>query len=277
MLQINDAEWYELQFNSERALEKYGIALPQLPSDDVQLGFTGLCGQQNLKQAFSFYRYIVSACQLDRIARPRILDFGGGWGRVSRFFLRETKPEHIYIAETREYAIQCLRDLGDRSNIIHNQPRPPIQGLTEQLDLVFAYSVFSHLSQEYFHAWIDYLLSILRPGGYLIFTTRGQFFINHLEHLHNVRSEAHQMLEEHIRRLREEMPSPEEIRRRYMKGEFQFYPIGGSGELTADFFGETFIPRSYVEQHFDRFFVEFNEHVDHVDQSVVILQNPDVH
>jgi hypothetical protein len=29
------------------------------------------------------------------------------------------------------------------------------------------------------------------------------------------------MKEEHVRRLREEMPSPEEIRRRYLNGDFQ--------------------------------------------------------
>ena len=273
-MKINDNEWFELQFSPEEALKKYGIVLPTLPSDNVQVHFTGLCGRANLEQAFSFYRYVSSACRTNHISEPRILDFGGGWGRVSRFFLRDTKPECIYIAETREYAIECLRATGDRCHIIHNQPRPPIAGLTEQFDLAFAYSVFSHLSEEYFHAWINYLLGVLRPGGYLAFTTRGQFFINHLQHLHRDKDKPHQILEEHVRRLREEMPLPAEIRRRYLKGDFQFYPIGGSGELTSDFFGEAFIPRRYIEQHFRPFFVDFNEDVSNVDQSVVILQKP---
>jgi hypothetical protein len=37
------------------------------------------------------------------------------------------------------------------------------------------------------------------------------------------------MLEEHIRRLGEETPSPQEIRCHYMNGEFQFYPIRVGG------------------------------------------------
>jgi len=243
MPKVDDAEWFELQFRPELALSKYGIALPALPSDDVQVAFTGLSGLVNLQQAFSFYRYVSSVCRINQIIEPRILDFGGGWGRVSRFFLRDTKPECIYIAETSTRAIQCLRATGDRSHIIHNQPRPPIPGLSEQFDLAYAYSVFSHLSEEYFHAWINYLLSVLRPGGYLVFTTRGQVFINHLEHLHKDKSQPHEVLKEHVRRLREEMPLPEEIRRRHLNGDFQFYPIGGAGELTPDFFGEAFIPR----------------------------------
>jgi SAM-dependent methyltransferase len=274
VLKIGDDDWFELQFNPELALQRYGIALPRLPSDDVQLGFTAQCGRPNLQEAFSFYRYVISTCRLEQITEPRILDFGGGWGRVSRFFLRETKPHNIYIAETREWAIKCLHDAGSQFHVIHNQPRPPIEGLIGQLDLVFAYSVFSHLSQEHFHVWTDYLLTLLRPGGYLVFSTRGHFFINHLEHLHKDMSRPHEMLEEHNRRLREEMPLPEEIRRRYMNGEFQFYPIGGAGELTTDFFGETFIPRSYIERCFSTFFVDFNEEIKNVDQSVIILRKP---
>ena len=273
-MKIMDHEWFELQFKPEEALKKYGIILPTLPSDEIQLGFTGLCGRVNLQQAFSFYRYVCSVSRISDIKEPRILDFGGGWGRISRFFLRDTKPESIYIAETRKYAIECLRATGDRCHVIHNQPRPPILELTGLFDLVYAYSVFSHLSQEYFHAWINYLLGVLRPGGYLVFTTRGQYFINHLEHLHHDTDKPHAMLQEHVRRLREDLPLPEVIRRRYLNGEFQFYPIGGSGELTSDFFGEAFIARRYIEQNFESYFVAFNEEVPNVDQSVVVLRKP---
>jgi len=82
------------------------------------------------------------------------------------------------------------------------------------------------------------------------------------------------MLEEHIRRLREEMPVPKEIRRRYLNGAFQFYPIGGSDELSTEFFGETFIPKAYIMQHFGSFFVDFTEDIPNVDQSVVVLRKP---
>jgi hypothetical protein len=273
-MKINDSEWFELQFNPEMALKKYGINLPTLPSDDIQLGFTGLSGQSNLRQAFNFYHYISSVCQLKDINEPYLLDFGGGWGRVARLFLRDTKPERIYIAETMEYAIKCLNDSGSLFRVIHNQPSPPIVGLNEEFDLVYAYSVFSHLSEEYFHAWVNYLLGVLRPGRCLAFTTRGQYFINHLAKLHKDTEKPHAMLEEHIRRLREDMPLPEEIHHRYMKGEFQFYPIGGSGELTSEFFGEAFIPKSYIQEHFGPYLVDFKEDVPYVDQSIVILRKP---
>jgi methyltransferase family protein len=269
---LSDDEWFALQFESDRSLRSYGIALPRLPSDDVQVGFTGLCGRPNLQQAFSFYRHVLSYCPLS--AKSRILDFGGGWGRISRLFLREMPAEHIYLADTMEWSIRCLHNIGARFRIIHNQPRPPIEGITVPLDVIVSYSVFSHLSPEYFHAWTDYLLDLLHPGGYLVFTTRGQFFIDHVKRLHADGGENHAMLVEHIRRLREEMPHPDEIERRHREGEFQFYPIGGSGELTSDFFGEAFIPRSYIERHFCAYFIGSSDEVPNVDQTVFVLRKP---
>jgi SAM-dependent methyltransferase len=273
-MEISDDEWFELQFNQEGALSKFGIILPKLPSDDVQDGFTAMHGRDNLNQAFEFYRYVCSVSHLAEINKPRMLDFGGGWGRISRFFLKDTDPEHIYIVDTMAFAIDCLHATGNPCRIIHNQPLPPIQGLNEKFDLVYSYSVFSHLSENYFRVWVDYLLGVLRPGGYLAFTTRGHFFINHLEELHKAKTEPPKTLKEHIRRLREEMPTPEEIRRRYLTGLFQFYPIGGAGELTSNFFGETFIPKAYIERHFGSLLVQFTEDVPRVDQSVILLRKP---
>ena len=92
-MEISDDVWFDLQFNQEEGLLKYGIVLPTIPSDDVQDGFTAMHGRDNLSQAFEFYRYVRSVCRLIEIDKPRILDFGGGWGRISRFFLRDTNSK----------------------------------------------------------------------------------------------------------------------------------------------------------------------------------------
>ncbi len=49
-------------------------------------------------------------------------------------------------------------------------------------------------------------------------------------------------------------PLPEEIRSRYLKGGFQFYPIGGAGELTSDF-GEAVHIKTYMQRHLRLFFI----------------------
>jgi hypothetical protein len=262
---LDDASWFELQFHPEAALQMYGITLPSLPPDEVQMGFTARAGRVNLQQAFSFYRYVCAISHLSDVKEPRILDFGGGWGRISRFFLRDTKPEFIYVADCMTNAISWLRATANPCNIIQNGPLPPINGLATPLDLIYAFSVFSHLSEQCMRAWVTYFMDCLRPNGLLVFTTRGYQFIEQIEQLHREKSPFHA-------RLREQLPTPDVLRERHMKGELQFYPIGGAGELTPDFCGETFIPRNYFELHYGPLLVDFTEDVPDVDQSVVVLR-----
>lgn len=104
--ELSDQDWFNAQFKWEYA-EKYGISLPSLPSDAVQIQFTAIAGRQNLLQAFEFYK--VARSHITGIDQPPILDFGCGWGRISRFFLRETAPANLYLADAMDSAIQCLR------------------------------------------------------------------------------------------------------------------------------------------------------------------------
>ncbi len=45
-------------------------------------------------------------------------------------------------------------------------------------DLVYAYSVFSHLSAPLADAWVHEFARVLKPGGILIVTSRGRSFID---------------------------------------------------------------------------------------------------
>jgi hypothetical protein len=263
--QIDEMNWFELQFHPQKALDLYGIHLPSLPPDEVQLGFTARSGRVNLQQAFSFYRYVHAVSRLNEVENPRILDFGGGWGRISRFFLKDTRPELIFIADCMTNAIDWLQKTNNHCRIIKNGPLPPIDGLDEPLDLIYAFSVFSHLSESCMRSWVAYFMECLRPNGVLVLTTRGHQFIEQIEQLHREKSAFHA-------RLRELLPTPDVLRDRHLKGEFQFYPIGGAGELTSDFYGETFIPKNYFEKHYGGLLVDFTESVPDVDQSVVVLR-----
>jgi len=96
-MKITDEEWFELQFHRDVALQKYAIEIPDLPADDIQLGYTGQTGRSNLQQAFSFYKHLRVTCGMEEVSSPRVLDFGGGFGRISRLFLRDTKVDQILV------------------------------------------------------------------------------------------------------------------------------------------------------------------------------------
>ena len=88
---LSDDDWLNLLSNPEKS--KYPI--PILPSQETQLRFTGASGITTMQQAFSFYRVIKKFCA--DLSKPlssmqAILDFGCGWGRITRCFLRDIEP-----------------------------------------------------------------------------------------------------------------------------------------------------------------------------------------
>lgn len=256
---LSERRWFSLQFKPHEALRRYGIPLPSLPPDEVQERFTGMSGRANLLQAFSFYTHIVEKSPLRSLEEPAVLDFGGGWGRIARFFLRDTAPSRIWIADCLSDSIHWLHKTGNPCRIIQNNPCPPIPEIDAHFDIIYSFSVFSHLSPEIAAAWLDYLLEQLAPKGCLIVTTRGKAFIEGLE----------RRQESDFARL---FPPAREVYQRYKEGTYQFYPTGGGGELSSNFYGEAIIPHGYFKDRYGTQLIEFNEAVPRVDQAVIILK-----
>ena len=62
-------------------------------------------------------------------------------------------------------------------------PSPPTTLPSSSFDVVYAYSVFSHLNEAVGLAWVKELARALRPGGVLIVTTQGRSFLAFCEQL----------------------------------------------------------------------------------------------
>jgi hypothetical protein len=271
---IADQEWFELQFEPELAAQR-GIPIPGFPSDHLQVSFTGLSGRQNLEQAFSFYKYAHKAAKLDEVHNPHILDFGAGWGRIARFWLRDTLPENITASDTMDMAISLLRELKAPYDIVNNPPFPPAD-YKHKYDLVYAFSVFSHLSEKYTIAWIEYLLEQLEPNGRLVLTTRGNDFIRDISYIKGATEEfiESQMVGgagEYLSQLRRTFPDPAILQERYDAGEFQFFQLT-HGRLPDDCTGETIIPRVFFEKRYGERLVGFCQDVERTKQAIVTLR-----
>lgn len=276
-LPISDEEWFDLQFDPAKAKSKYGISLAPLPSDDAQMTFTGMAGRDNLRQGFKFYLRARNAGRITETDNPRIMDFGAGWGRIARFWLRDTRPENIVAADTMPFAVRCLREAGSAFRIVQNNPAPPIPGFKETFHLIYAFSVFSHLSESYSLAWIDYLLGRLQPGGHFVLTTRGERFMNDIGSIKAQTEEAIDAsvgsgVADYLRFIRRTFPGPDVMRQKYADGEFQFYPMEHK-ELPEDCTGETIIPRRFFETQYKDYFQSLEEDADS-NQAIVVLKRP---
>src|SRR6266850_951076 len=78
----------------------------------------------------------------------RLLDFGCGWGRIIRFFLKDVEPSALYGVDPVEDMVSLCRTDNRWCAFEVSPRRPPSRFPDGHFDLIYAYSVFSHLSEE---------------------------------------------------------------------------------------------------------------------------------
>ena len=107
-----------------------------------------------------------------------VLDFGCGCGRVTRWW--SDFPGTIAGSDVSGAAIAWCRANLPFARFETNALAPPLVFDDESFDLVYALSVFTHLTADLQLAWRDELRRVLRPGGRLLLTTHGSSYVPRL-------------------------------------------------------------------------------------------------
>jgi SAM-dependent methyltransferase len=102
-----------------------------------------------------------------------ILDFGCGCGRVMRRWSQLNGPA-LFGSDYNADLVAWCRDNLPFAHFVVNGLAPPLSFADGQFDLVYALSVFTHLTTGLQHEWISELERVIRPGGLLLLTTRGR-------------------------------------------------------------------------------------------------------
>ena len=90
--QLSDEAWFAKLIQSQ---SNSSLGLPAFPSDAVQRTFVGQSGETALKEAFVFYQAVLRRLGAE-VRETNLLDFGVGWGRIIRMFLRDTDPSILW-------------------------------------------------------------------------------------------------------------------------------------------------------------------------------------
>jgi SAM-dependent methyltransferase len=104
-----------------------------------------------------------------------LLDWGCGCGRVLRHWSGLPKTEVYGCDITPKMVEWCASNL-NFADVSVTQLEPPLPYADVKFDLIYAFSVFTHLSEQLQQAWIRECLRVLRPGGFLLMSTMGQYY-----------------------------------------------------------------------------------------------------
>jgi SAM-dependent methyltransferase len=259
---LTDEAWLKVLLDSVHGRSK--LPMPGFPSADIQSSFVGQSNDDAINEAWRFYSLMTERWKKYGVRMGQqsyVLDFGCGWGRFARMFLRDVPASHIYCADTWDLPLDVCRETGVPGEKVRVEPMPPSPLPSEQFDVAFAYSVFSHLSPKAHLAWRSELGRVVKPGGLLFITTQARWF---LDECRRYREHPDQISHRWHQKLAHSFTDYEASVTDYDNGEFLYAPdeppkaaasdpsddqsgAGDPPELAGDFYGQAIVPRPYFE------------------------------
>jgi SAM-dependent methyltransferase len=106
-----------------------------------------------------------------------LLDWGCGCGRVLRHWSHLPRTGVFGCDINPRMVDWCAANLGF-AEVRVNDISPPLPYPDSSFDLVYALSVITHLPEDLQHAWIQECLRVLRPDGYLLISTLGEYYLS---------------------------------------------------------------------------------------------------
>jgi SAM-dependent methyltransferase len=108
-------------------------------------------------------------------ALDTLLDWGCGCGRVLRHWADLPSTRVCGCDIDVRMVAWCARNL-PFAEVRVTAIDPPLPYDTDAFDLVYAFSVFTHLTEDLQRAWMRECRRILKPRGYLLISTLGQHY-----------------------------------------------------------------------------------------------------
>lgn len=250
---LDDENYLQLILRSVTQANIQGLEMPGFPADEIQQQFVGSTKDQALREGYNFYQCIKEYSNSLGVFigdGTRVLDFGCGWGRISRFFFKDIYSANFYGVDVDSKMISFCRSALQCGSYLTVSPEPPMAFDNNSLDLIFAYSVFSHLAEPVALAWIKEFARVLKPNGILLATTQDRSFLDYCKSLQDTKDELefgwHKALAKSF------MPI-EDAKRDYDNGCFLYSATGGGGPRDKSFYGEALIPPKYIEEEYTPF------------------------
>jgi SAM-dependent methyltransferase len=224
---------------------------PTMPSNEIQDHWTGSHGEILLGQSLAFMKTMLSGFGTltgKKIENARILDFGCGWGRLIRLCYKFVPIDNIFGVDPWDESIKECKNHGVKANLAISDWVPHSLPFDQRFNLIFAFSVFTHLSEKTTQIVLETLRKYIENCGLLVITIRPKEYWR----VHNQGASESEMRKVHDEKGFAFMPHE----RPPVDGDITY----GDASISTEYF-EKLIPNWKLES------VEFNE----VDSNQVIL------
>ena len=208
--------------------------LPRMATEETQERWTSTKGRELLNQSLGIVRIFESIYWRNAkkpLSAARILDFGCGYGRLVRLMYFHQDPASVFGCDPWENSIILCEQSGLTANISKSDYLPDNLPYEDQsFDFIYAFSVFTHLSERATRQCLAVLRRKIKNDGVLVITVRPTEYWKHLRRLGH--SDMDALEAEHRRRG------------------FSFKPHDRApvdGDIT---YGETTMTAEYISKHF---------------------------
>jgi len=151
--------------------------LPRMSAEQVQRDWTGQAGFPLLAQSLNFVRSVALRFQQltgTPLGEAPILDFGCGYGRLLRLMLHFSPPGQLWGVDPWDRSIEICRADKVPAHLAISDYLPrtlPVEE-TQRFRLIYAFSVFTHLSERATRMALGTLRRYVAEDGMLVITIR---------------------------------------------------------------------------------------------------------
>ncbi len=184
---LDDELWALLLTQQYEAYPHIRSLLPTMPEPAWQELWNGRSGMALATQSTAFYTRLRNAYERHAgrsLSGAAVLDFGCGWGRLTRYLARDVAAGRLYGCDPVEGILDVCRANGVAATLARSEFLPERLPFDEQFDLAFAFSVFTHLSEAAHERCLSALQRSLQPGGILVVTVRPPAYLSHCRLMH---------------------------------------------------------------------------------------------
>jgi SAM-dependent methyltransferase len=138
-------------------------------------------------------RATVAADGIEFDALDDVLDWGVGCGRVIRHLGGAARPA-LHGCDLNPVLVRWIDENLPFVAAKVNRLEPPLPYPDASFDLVYAFSVLTHLPAQMQRPWMDEVRRVLRPGGHFLFSTHGDHHSAMLPRLERARFERGELV-----------------------------------------------------------------------------------